>query len=782
MVNKWMIILVLCFGWSGITRAQPQQNDFAGELQRKLTLYYNNNMPAHLQLFFNQPAYSAGDTAWFNISFLAARELRPIADRQIIQVYITDRQGTPLLHQQVVTGNGFGANQIVIPESFSAGVYTVVAFSEGMKNHDVSFFFYADLVISGSKQFVRRGSPAVALFPEGGNFVSGVTNRVAVSAGAGARISIRDAQGKEVAVCVADSQGWGSFYLNPRDHERYTAVAGSTSVALPVPVADRADMLLTAPVGQESMRMVVQAGEAYRQENNLYLVISAQDHVYYSVEMNFQAKKAAIVNVPYAVLPHGLAQATLFRADGSVEAERLFFVKAATARVDCKPDKAVYGTREPVTLQLHCTAPDGQPLVSQLGIRVISADLFQDEASADEDTRSVMADLPYGTAGIAPALKAGTATFDNLLIAQSWKRFSWGDVWNEAVKNEYRYRNYLYLTGRLKHDRPLPDSTLVTFFLQQDAQAYFGSPDKEGRIDFPIFREFQNTDEVLYRVEHQGKKISNVSLELAKADERFQFNLPTFQAMDITDGYYHFSSIVKRINAAYALQSRSGAPEKLATEAWTDKEIFRADHTIRFSDFVLFPTMGETLREIVPNTIYRSSSKHEGVRVVIIGAKLIPSEDPTYIIDGVMTDNTAYFLSLKPEHVSTVRVICAPEKLHAFGALGKNGVLLVETNLPGNAARVPRGNMSFSVTGLNPVLPFSTLHTDEQMKRIPLLKSTVYWNPKVVTDQNGNAVVSFHTPDNTGNFKIQISGVTASGELVFSEARFAVDFDQHARH
>jgi uncharacterized protein YfaS (alpha-2-macroglobulin family) len=67
-------------------------------------------------------------------------------------------------------------------------------------------------------------------------------------------------------------------------------------------------------------------------------------------------------------------------------------------------------------------------------------------------------------------------------------------------------------------------------------------------------------------------------------------------------------------------------------------------------------------------------------------------------------------------------------------------------------------------------------------KRIPSFQSTLYWNPQVMTDKDGNAIVSFYTPDNTGNFKVQISGMSASGEQVFSEEQFSVGFDQQARH
>lgn len=94
-------------------------------------------------------------------------------------------------------------------------------------------------------------------------------------------------------------------------------------------------------------------------------------------------------------------------------------------------------------------------------------------------------------------------------------------------------------------------------------------------------------------------------------------------------------------------------------------------------------------------------------------------------------------------------------KLYAFGALGKRRIAGCNQNLPGMLPGCHGAICLFLLQGLT---PFYRSKCCMQMKRILLLKSTVYRNPNVVTGQNGNAVVSFDTPDNPGNFKIQVSG------------------------
>lgn len=49
---------------------------------------------------------------------------------------------------------------------------------------------------------------------------------------------------------------------------------------------------------------------------------------------------------------------------------------------------------------------------------------------------------------------------------------------------------------------------------------------------------------------------------------------------------------------------------------------------------------------------------------------------------------------------------------------------------------------------------------------IPDLRTTLYWSPKLVTDERGNATFSFSTSDHPGNYFVCIEGISESGELV----------------
>jgi uncharacterized protein YfaS (alpha-2-macroglobulin family) len=67
-------------------------------------------------------------------------------------------------------------------------------------------------------------------------------------------------------------------------------------------------------------------------------------------------------------------------------------------------------------------------------------------------------------------------------------------------------------------------------------------------------------------------------------------------------------------------------------------------------------------------------------------------------------------------------------------------------------------------------------YTDKQnsLSRIPDLRNTLYWNPSVKTDRNGEAQIEFWTSDLPGTYTINIQGISATGEKVSLNKSFMV--------
>ncbi len=111
----------------------------------------------------------------------------------------------------------------------------------------------------------------------------------------------------------------------------------------------------------------------------------------------------------------------------------------------------------------------------------------------------------------------------------------------------------------------------------------------------------------------------------------------------------------------------------------------------------------------------------------------------------------------------------------AYGARAANGVIVIKTRMgekPAGPRLLDRSKLQVvSLAGYSTaeefVSPDYSAHTsgDERMD----LRSTIYWNPFVITDGKEPAKVSFYAADVPTRYRIVVEGVTAEGEPVRGE-------------
>jgi hypothetical protein len=48
----------------------------------------------------------------------------------------------------------------------------------------------------------------------------------------------------------------------------------------------------------------------------------------------------------------------------------------------------------------------------------------------------------------------------------------------------------------------------------------------------------------------------------------------------------------------------------------------------------------------------------------------------------------------------------------------------------------------------------------------PDLRSTIYWKPNLITDENGQAQIRFYTADLAGTYTLILEGISSEGEIL----------------
>ena len=58
---------------------------------------------------------------------------------------------------------------------------------------------------------------------------------------------------------------------------------------------------------------------------------------------------------------------------------------------------------------------------------------------------------------------------------------------------------------------------------------------------------------------------------------------------------------------------------------------------------------------------------------------------------------------------------------------------------------------------------------------LPDLRSTIYWNPEIQTDKDGNASFTYYNADGKGNYRVVIEGIDEKGNLGRQIYRYKVE-------
>jgi hypothetical protein len=153
------------------------------------------------------------------------------------------------------------------------------------------------------------------------------------------------------------------------------------------------------------------------------------------------------------------------------------------------------------------------------------------------------------------------------------------------------------------------------------------------------------------------------------------------------------------------------------------------------------------------------------------------STEPLVFLDGVQAALGSggigsspvlnYLDMLNPDDISFIEVLTGPEG-SVYGVRGGNGVVLVNTKKRNDDLKT-NGPNSFLVRGYHTPPAFMMPdYSNSKMKAAKFndIRSTLYWNPSGLTDENGRIDITFFTSDVTANYKVIITGITAHGDVI----------------
>lgn len=257
-----------------------------------------------------------------------------------------------------------------------------------------------------------------------------------------------------------------------------------------------------------------------------------------------------------------------------------------------------------------------------------------------------------------------------------------------------------------------------------------------------------------------GEMLQTASVKInAKTDTAFVHALPAEVKM-----YALQASARKRIANAYSLSEPHAQPTLAKLPA--DK-IFKLD------DFVDFESMEEAIKGATTNV--KLSKKQGKYKINLLytspTTKYVIKKEPLYILDGVVLNSAEEIFALPLNDLATFEIAWQENTLNEanIGELAGNGIFAVYTKSGAAGERLKQKGLPVIYGQYNKPLHFvvTSYAGDAAVpSQVPDLKSLVFWQPHLQTSINGDATFTFSLPDNTGNYKIIVTGFTPEGKLL----------------
>lgn len=662
------------------------------------------------------------------------------------------------------------------------------------------------------------GKIDVQFFPEGGSLVNGVPAKIAFKAvgpdGLGMAIkgTVTDGDGKQVAAFASRHLGMGAITMTPEAGKKYKAniTADTTHTVIDLPEANDADYTLSidnthprtlkvnVAVGrlshQSEVRLVAQAG------GNIYTYLSGR-----LVNNQFTA------TIAKADFPDGIVQFTLFSVNGEPLNERLVFIRNPDQlQLKLLTEKPVYRPRDKVKIDLTAQDKAYQPVAGNFSLAVTD----QTTVPVDENNESTILSHLLLTSDLKGYVEQPGYYFndkndhaaddlDVLMLTQGYHRFEWRPLLNARYTPPVILpESVLTVSGKLETEdgKPIPNGKVSLVSMSHGFFSLDTTADADGKF---IFKHLPQMDGMRYMIQAADKKLRpNTLIELDRI------------APPKTD---------KNKNAPDVWIKEGNDPETFYTASASYHKQLIKQGIVKH---------GITLKEVkIKDLSVRKAIKHSenlngaGNANDVITADQIPPGCPVFkdcvvghlhgiqyadgnffyeffptlvLLDGVEIRGNIYFIggrqetkpgpsqadilnSVNPSDIASVEIIRDASLAAVYGVEAAGGVIIITTkrreDMVPDAKSLKQKFVYFSPPMYYKARVFySPLYDAPKGNTEPTdLRTTIYWNPELITDKTGICTASFFNADTKGTYRVVVEGIDDNGHVGRQVYRYKVE-------
>ncbi len=188
------------------------------------------------------------------------------------------------------------------------------------------------------------------------------------------------------------------------------------------------------------------------------------------------------------------------------------------------------------------------------------------------------------------------------------------------------------------------------------------------------------------------------------------------------------------------------------------------EKTYLLDDYTRFPTLKETVIEIIPEVFVRQRKGINQLHVKLYDEDIESGLNTLVLVDGIMVQDQNDLVLYNSAKIKKISVV---SEQYLFGSEIFEGIVSIET-FDGDFNSIPNADYIKSVKLFKPLQKqsyFEQKYEGESYDRIPDYRSQLLWKPEFIVNKEETSVI-FYTSDNIGDYEINLEGFTNSGKPV----------------
>ncbi|MGE8429430.1 MAG: TonB-dependent receptor plug domain-containing protein [Sphingobacterium sp.] len=649
---------------------------------------------------------------------------------------------------------------------------------------------------------------SIQIFPESGELVNNILSKTGFKIlspnglGKKAKIKVVEENQTTVADFETNSLGMGSIPLVLQTGKKYVATAlfedgSSTSASLP-PVQNSGYVLTVNSVLKDKIAAQLSTTADLVNGKDIYLIAQYNGLVLHAAKQKLNGAEI-LFNIPKKNLPSGVLQLSILTDQMIPIVERLVFNYNTTSTllpVSVELNKPSFTTRDKVIADLSVNYDDSDTTrFAALSASVVN--LSKVDSTTDRYYSSIVSELLLKSDlrgfiecpnyYFADLTNIRLTELDNLMLIQGWRKLDWKNYTSTAPA-AFLPEKGLTIAGTIKktaRKAVVPNAKVTLIPTSNMLLSVDTLTDNNGRF---AFDELLFADSVKFIVTGDGPKekkrvdivIDNPLIPPSNTSKDKPLLLNDINTTLLTQlknsqqflGELEAAGIIEKSIRLEEVQVNRVRTTKADKNSRNLNGPGNADQVISAEDLSTCTTLEQCLAGRLVGVMFRNGVPYSTRSMGLNGGS--PMQ---IVLDGMYIEAEQIDM-INVADISSIEVLRSAGNTAIYGMYGGNGVIVI-TSKSGDAissSYTPTGILTITPKGLYVPRTFFKPQYDAtiQNKITRDLRTTIAWEPNLITPKDGKTHFEFLTSDEPGTYKLTVEGISMDGKIAHLEYLIAV--------